>query len=107
MHKYKCRIVVLFNRKESDMDYAKCSTLELLQSVIGARSAKRVYQGSLTPLFTGKHLGNRHYRMLAAARELVQRWVAEDLRGKVVLSNPQLVREFLRIFFAGRDAECF
>ena len=89
------------------MDYAKCSTLELLQSVIGVRNAKRVYQGSLTPLFTEKQLGTRHYRRLAAARELVQRWLVEDLRSKVVFGSPALVREYLRLFFAGRQAESF
>jgi DNA repair protein RadC len=89
------------------MEYTQLSNLELLEYVLGARAAKRLYRGTLTPLFAPVSKANRHHHRLAAARELLKRWLHEDLRGTVVFSSPLLVKEYLRLLFAGRGHESF
>jgi DNA repair protein RadC len=44
---------------------------------------------------------------IAAARELMRRAVAEELLEGSLLTSPHLVREYLRILFAGREHEAF
>jgi DNA repair protein RadC len=42
-----------------------------------------------------------------AARELVRRWLHEELQSREVFSSPAAVREFLQLHFAGREYESF
>jgi DNA repair protein RadC len=89
------------------MDYAKCSNVELLSIVIGTRDAKRIYQGTLAPLFVADIGSSLYNRALIAAKELVQRSLAEELERGNALCAPETVREYLRLMFAGEEREVF
>jgi DNA repair protein RadC len=89
------------------MDNTHLSNRDLLERVIGRNGANRLYRGSLQPLFVPAHPANRHHERLAAARELVKRWLGEELRRLAVLSRPQDVREYLRLTFGGAEEERF
>lgn len=77
---------------------------DLLAKLIGVRAAAKHYQGSLQPLFTGE--GQQH-RTCLVARELVTRWLCEEMKGRTVFASPDSVRDYLRIHFAGREYESF
>ncbi len=89
------------------MDYSKFSNIDLLGYVIGSRNAKRMYRGTLAALFAPKGIANCCHRRLGAAHELLMRYLVEDLRSSVVLSSPELVSDYLRIFFVGLEHESF
>jgi DNA repair protein RadC len=89
------------------MEYSQLSNLELLQLAIGIRGAKRLYRGTLEPLFAPERPANRHHRKLAAATELHRRWLKENLRDKDAMSSPSQVRDYLFVFFAGQGYESF
>lgn len=89
------------------MDNHQLSNRELLERVIGRSGANRLYRGSLQPLFAPGHVGSRHHERLGAARELVRRWLAEELKRLAVLSSPQEVRDYLRVTFGGAEEERF
>jgi len=65
------------------------STLELLTHLLGKRTAKRVFRGSLVDLFLDDTLPDDVKARLRASRELVQRWMLEDMRRQPVLQNPE------------------
>jgi DNA repair protein RadC len=92
---------------DMEYEYTMLSTIELLEKVVGPRAAKRLYRGSLQPLFEPSKALNRYHLRLAAARELVKRWLDEELKREFVLSNPQTVRDYLRLSFAGAQRESF
>ena len=77
---------------------------DLLAKLIGVRATAKHYQGSLQPLFTGD--GQQH-RTCLVARELVKRWLCEELKDRTVFASPDAVRDYLRIHFAGREYESF
>ena len=83
------------------------STLDLLSRLIGKRTAKRVYRGSLTELFAGETVPEEVQLKLRASRQLVERWMLEDMRQGPLLANPKVVREFLAIHHAGCEREIF
>ena len=88
------------------MEYSTLSDVELLARIVGPRVAGRIYQGSLAPLFSaGK--GSKGREKLLAARELIQRMLAEQMRRDCVLSSPNAVRDYLRLLFRGREYESF
>lgn len=89
------------------MDYVELSNLELLEIAIGVRGARRLYRGTLEPLFEPERVPNRYHRKLGAAKELHKRWLRESLTDKDALSSPQAVRDYLRIFFGGQGHESF
>ena len=41
------------------------------------------------------------------ARELVKRWLCEELQQGDVLNAPNVVRDYLQLYFAGREYEAF
>lgn len=86
------------------MNYAPLSDRELLGKLIGVKAATKLYQGSLYPLFTG---GEQQHEKCVLARELVRRWLNEEVKRECVLSAPSAVRDCLRIHFAGREYESF
>jgi DNA repair protein RadC len=51
--------------------------------------------------------GSKPHETLAVARELVTRWLAEDLATRPVLKSPAGVRHFLQLLLAGNDREVF
>jgi len=87
--------------------YSMLSDTQLLGKLIGVREARRLYRGSLAPLFDGSHDKEITPGKCAVARELVQRWLNEELSRESVLSAPSAVRDCLRIHFAGREYESF
>ncbi len=87
------------------MNYTALSDKDLLSKLVGVRSSRRIYHGSLKPLFSEQD--NPLYEKCAAAKELVMRSLTEDLRQRCVLSAPEAVRDYLRIYFAGREHESF
>jgi len=82
-------------------------TLELLSQLLGRRSAKRVYRGSLTDLYLDESVPANVKGRLHASRELCRRWMLEDLRRTPVLENPKAVREYLAVHYAGHEREVF
>jgi len=82
-------------------------TLHLLSLLLGKRAAKRVYRGSLADLFLDDTVPDDVKARLRASRELVQRWMLEDMRRQPILTNPQAVREYLAVHYAGQEREVF
>ena len=82
-------------------------TLDLLSRLLGKRTAKRVYRGSLADLFLDDTVPDDVKVRLRASRELVQRWMLEDLRRSPVLQNPRAVRDYLTVHYAGQEREVF
>lgn len=50
---------------------------------------------------------SRLRHVLAAAHELLTRIAAQSLQGKSILTSPQAVKDFLRVYFAGAERESF
>ena len=88
------------------MGHANLSDMDLLKQLVGARRATRIYQGSLTPLFACGD-DDKGREKLLVARELVKRWLKEDLKRGSVLSQPNAVRDYLRLVFANMEHEVF
>ncbi len=80
---------------------------ELLGKLIGAREARKVYVGSLQPLFGRTDAFGPAQAKCAIARELVKRWLGEELSSNCVLTAPAAVKDFLRIHFANQEYESF
>ncbi|MDP3513016.1 MAG: DNA repair protein RadC [Sulfuritalea sp.] len=87
------------------MNVTALSDRQLLARLVGEHAAGRYYQGSLKPLFADS--GNHVHRKCAAARELVRRYLGEEMQCRCVLSAPGTVRDFLRIHFANQEHESF
>ena len=80
------------------------SDIELLALLVGQKKAERLYDGSLSALLTRASKGGAEYVRIATARELIRSAVAEELQEGSLLTSPQVVREYLRILFAAREA---
>ncbi len=83
------------------------TTLELLEAVIGLRSARRLYRGELAPLFTERTGADPSQRRLAAAHELVLRRLKEALAVGPPLQSPSAVADYLKVLFLAREYESF
>lgn len=83
------------------------STLHLLTLLLGKRAARRAYRESLTELFLDDAVPEDVKARLRASRELVRRWLLEDLRRNPVLTSPNTVREYLAVHYAGHEREVF
>lgn len=83
------------------------SNLELLSLLVGEKRAEKMYQGSLAALLHHAAQGDAEYRRIAAARELIQRALEEDLERGTALASPQAVRDYLRLLFVGKEHEVF
>lgn len=80
---------------------------DLLAELIGPRAARKLYSGSLLPLFDEELPEVPEQRKLLVAKELVTRLMHEDIARDVVLGSPQNVRSFLQVCFFGRAHEAF
>ena len=87
------------------MNIASLSDRELLGKLIGARASSRLYQGSLKPFFAIE--GDLFDEKCVVARELVMRWLGEEMKRKSLLTSPTAVRDYLRIHFADKEHESF
>lgn len=86
---------------------AQLSDVELLAKLIGTNESRRLYRGSLAPLFAESLDGNGSHDICAVAKELVRRWLNEELRRDCSLTTPGSVRDYLRLVFNGREYESF
>ena len=86
--------------------YSRMSDTELLQKLIGVRQTQKYYRGSLLAVFTATGSSALPEKCVVA-RELVRRWLNEELRRESVLGSPVAVRDYLRIHFAGQEHESF
>ena len=84
--------------------YANLSDTELLTKLIGVRQTQKLYRGSLGAMFTP--IGTGHHSELPercmVARELLKRWLDEELKRDCVLNSRAAFRDCLRLHFAGR-----
>lgn len=87
--------------------YSMLSDAELLGKLIGVRQTQRFYRGSLGAMFISGHHDDALPEKCVVARELVRRWLDEELKRDCVLNSPEAVRDCLRIHFAGREHESF
>lgn len=87
--------------------YSNLSDTELLEKLIGVRQTQKHYRGSLGEMFASGHRQDKLPERCMVARELVRRWLDEELRRDCVLNAPDAVRDCLRIHFAGREHESF
>ncbi|MBU1215711.1 MAG: DNA repair protein RadC [Gammaproteobacteria bacterium] len=87
--------------------YSNLSDTELMEKLIGVRQTQKHYHGSLSEMFTTSQSNNSLPARCVVARELVRRWLNEELKRDCVLNAPEAVRDCLRIHFAGREHECF
>ena len=83
------------------------TNIELLSDLVGPRTAKRLYRGTLVELFASPLTANRLERRIYAARELARRLIAEELRAGDALTSPHAVKDYLRLHFAGQERESF
>ena len=96
----------LVTMRSSSQKYATCSDIELLGRLVGMREARRLYTGSLQPFFSSS-AENAPQEKCAVARELVKRWLGEELQRDCVLTQPSSVRDYLRVCFANQEHESF
>ncbi len=67
---------------QTHTSYLRLSDTELLGKLVGVRQARKLYQGSLSSVFTSEYdQGAPHERCLVA-RELVKRWLVEEVSSK-------------------------
>ena len=83
------------------------SDKEILAALIGPRQAERLYQGSLASLLLETASPGAGHEKLFAAQEFMRRALREKLGKRESLSRPDLVRDYLRVVFAGKEHEVF
>jgi DNA repair protein RadC len=64
-----------------------------------------LYRGSLEPLFSS--LQKEASEKCLVARELVKRWLSEEITRECVLTQPATVKQYLRLHFARQEYESF
>ncbi len=84
------------------------SDADLLAYFFGRRALELLekHQG-LHGVFNPNNLSNRRYRKLFVAREILVRAFRESLIGRDCFDNPAKVKDYLRLYFAGKQAEVF
>jgi DNA repair protein RadC len=87
-------------------DLRVASDKDLLGHLIGVQEVERLYRGKLQPFFENADSCQVPVECLLA-RELVKRWLAEDLTGRQSFPSPNSVKEYLKLHFAGRQYESF
>lgn len=87
--------------------FANQSDEDLLSKLVGVRQVRKHYKGTLTPLFSPSDADAVPPERFMVARELVRRWLGEQLERGPILTNPTAVRDFLRIHFANQQYESF
>jgi DNA repair protein RadC len=102
-------VLSLIRERTADMNLKDVPDLTLLAKLVGRRAAARLYDGSLAPLFEQKEgeVTPPEHVKFAVARELVKRWLEEELKRGEKLTSPEAVRQFLKLFFAGLEREAF
>ena len=89
-------------------DYTHTPTNKLLEALIGAEATEARYQGDLRPLFEARgDAVEDDLAPLFAARELMRRWLAEELKRGELFGSPIEVKQYLQLAFAGQGYESF
>jgi DNA repair protein RadC len=83
------------------------STIELLRHIVGARKAQRLYRGLLGPIFDPKEGATPDHVPFLAARELMRRWLQEEIRHRPTLGSPIDAQDYLKVHLAGKEREIF
>ena len=83
----------------------RLSDLDMLGELIGVEESRQQYQGSLQPFFA-EGPATSHTKC-AVARELVKRWLGEEMKSREVFADPQAVANYLKVHFYGREYESF
>jgi DNA repair protein RadC len=97
------KIALFAPRETHQPDMKKYSDLELLQKLLGVREAKKIYSsGSLNAMFN-----DQAPEICLIARELLTRWFNQEIKEKDSLNAPNVVRDFLKMHFVGREYESF
>ena len=89
-------------RETHQPDVKKYSDIELLGKLLGVREAKRIYAGSLNTVFT-----DQGPEICKIARELLTRWLNEEIMTGDSMNAPQADRDYLKMHFVGREYEGF
>lgn len=88
--------------------YATLPTKDLLEKLLGVRQTRRLYRGSLQALFAAVDAQSSHpVEKLIAAREIVRRLMAEELRTGNALTSPGAVRDYLKLLLRDLQHEVF
>ena len=85
-------------------NYSKLSDIELLGKLIGVKQAKSAYNGSLKTMFAAKEQAPEQCQV---ARELLTRWLKEEMKEGNALDAPKTVKDYLTLHFAGQEYETF
>jgi len=93
--------------KMQSPQYSNLSDVALLEKLVGVRNARNIYHGSLQPLFASTQEVGTPEEKCVVARELVARWLGQELKRECILSAPAAVRDFLKLHFAGKEYEGF
>lgn len=97
---------IQFSSKHASNDFVnRLSDADLLGELIGVQESRQQYQGSLQPFFAEGQA--QSHTKCAVARELVKRWLYEEMTHREVFADPRAVVEFLKVHFAGREYESF
>ena len=89
------------------MNVSACTDRELVEILVGKKTAARIYDGYLLDLLAERMDRDPLHPRLAAARELTRRALREKLERLPALSSPQAVRDYLRLSLAGKEHEVF
>lgn len=85
----------------------RLSDVDLLAKLIGANESRRRYRGTLKSVFSPSCDEEEPVEICVVAKELVRRWLDEELRRECTLNSPGSVRDYLRLVFAGQEYESF
>ena len=85
----------------------RLSDVDLLAKLIGVSESRRRYRGSLKSIFSPSANEESPVEICVVAKELMRRWLDEELRRECTLNSPDSVRDYLRVIFAGREYESF
>ncbi len=85
----------------------RLSDVDLLAKLIGANESRRRYRGTLKSVFSPSCDEEEPVEICVVAKELVRRWLDEELRRECTLNSPGSVRDYLRLIFAGQEYESF
>lgn len=97
----------LIETLQGHASYSSYSDTALLEKLLGVGETRKYYRGTLAPLFAPAQNQDTLPEKCSVARELIRRWLGEELKRESVLSSPSAVRDCLRIHFAGREYESF
>ncbi|SFM53825.1 DNA repair protein RadC [Nitrosomonas communis] len=89
------------------VQYENLSNVELLAKLIGVRESRLLYRGSLQPLFAACPEQGMPHEKCAVAKELIKRFLEEELQQRDVLDSPHAVRDYLKLTLRQHEHEVF